>query len=113
MTSDTESGCPRHTPFNRQCKDMRCQRKWKVEGAPTAEEQLQMWADGKAVCPNQDHECCPDFSCCKPHLMWNEEKRKRYMATTQSEREKMLMGALGALLGSTAYVTRGNPTDHE
>jgi hypothetical protein len=111
MTS--QSGCPRHPVFSKHCDDVRCQKNWKVEGAPTPEEQLKMWVDGKAVCPNRDHECCPDFSCCKPHLMWDKERRERYMNTTQGEREKMCMGALGALLGSTAYVTRGNSTDNE
>jgi hypothetical protein len=38
------------------------------------------------------------------------------MAAGQGEREKMLMGALGAVMadaGVNAYVTRGEPTDHE
>jgi hypothetical protein len=38
------------------------------------------------------------------------------MAAGQGEREKMMMGALGDVIadaGKKAYVTRGDPTDHE
>lgn len=86
-------------------------RNWEPEGAPSPEEQLTRWAAGDAVCPNTKHECCPDFACCKPHLAWPPEKRQRFMAAGQGEREKMMMGAL-ASLAAGAYVTRGDPSDH-
>jgi len=38
------------------------------------------------------------------------------MSAGQGQREKMMMGALGALaekVGKKTYVTRGDPTDHE
>jgi hypothetical protein len=42
------------------------------------------------------------------------EQRTRYLAASQGEREKMLMGSLGALLsGERVYVTRGVPGDRE
>jgi hypothetical protein len=95
---------------------MRCMRNWTPEGAPTPEEQLTRWVAGESVCPNTRHECCPDFSCCRPALGWPIEKRKKFQAATQGEREKMMMGSLGALaeaVGKKAYITRGNPKDHE
>lgn len=39
-----------------------------------------------------------------------------FMAAGQGEREKMMMGSLGALaesVGVKAHVTRGDPTDHK
>ncbi len=107
-------GCPRHPGGNRYCSDVRCQLTWVPEGAPSPEEQLRRWVQGDAVCPNTRHECCPDFSCCRPQLMWPKDKRERFVAVSQGEREKMMMGALGALAsqeGTTAYVTRGDPKD--
>lgn len=109
-------GCPRHPGGNRYCSDVRCMRTWVPEGAPTPEEQLRRWAAGDSVCPNTKHECCPDFSCCKPNLGWPLDKRAKFMSVGQGEREKMMMGALGALVedaGGKAHVTRGDPTDLE
>lgn len=110
-------GCPRH-PLNadRACKDVRCQRTWEPEGAPTPDEQLRRWALGDAVCPNTHHECCPDFSCCNAKMAWPMERRAKFIAAGQGEREKMMMGSLVVLVESVdqkAYVTRGDPTDME
>lgn len=108
------AGCPRHPGGDRACYDVRCQATWVPEGAPTPEEQLQRWVDGDAVCPNTRHECCPDFSCCRPRMMWSKDKRERFMSASQGEREKMMMGALGGLAreaGVEAHVTRGDPKD--
>jgi hypothetical protein len=108
-------GCPRHpAAADRACEDMRCLRTWTPEGAPTPDEQLARWVAGESVCPNTSHECCPDFSCCRPKLAWPLDKRARYAAAPQGEREKMMMGALAALTeaaGVNAYVTRGEPGD--
>lgn len=91
------SGCPRHPGGDRSCTDYRCQLTWVPEGAPTPEEQLRRWAAGESVCPNTRHECCPDFSCCRPKLGWPLDRRAKFMAAGQGEREKMLMSSLGAL----------------
>jgi hypothetical protein len=106
-------GCPKHDPFRRDCGDMRCMRHWSPEGAPTPEEQLSQWAAGESVCPNTKHECCPDFSCCRPKLLWPVEKREKFVAADQGTREKMMMGALTALIGQklNVHVTRGDPKD--
>jgi len=111
------SGCPRHPVFSRECEDFRCMRNWEPPGAATPEEQLRWWAMGNSVCPNTRHECCPDFSCCKPHLAWPLEKRAKFVAADQGTREKMMVGALLGLVeeetGKKVYVTRGEPTDRE
>ena len=112
------AGCPRHPVADRACQDMRCLRTWTPEGAPTPDEQLRRWAAGDAVCPSTSHECCPDFACCKPKLGWPLERRQKFMAAGQGEREKMMMGALGALIADVApqekpYITRGVREDKE
>jgi len=109
------NGCPRHlNKPDKRCEDMRCLLTWEPPNAPSGEEQLAQWALGNSICPNKQHECCPDFSCCKPHLAWSLDKRAKYMAVGQGEREKMMMGALSALTeDANVYVTRGNPTDRE
>lgn len=110
------NGCPRHPGGDRRCEDMRCMLTWEPPGAPSPDAQLTRWASGDAVCPNKHHECCPDFSCCKPHLGWPLEKRAAYVAAGQGTREKMLMGALEAIaadVGVKTHVTRGEPTDRE
>jgi len=109
-------GCPRHPGGNRSCYDARCQATWVPDGAPTPEEQLTRWVSGDAVCPNTRHECCPDFSCCRPSMMWPQDKRKRFIEAIQPEREKMMLGSLVTLAedeGVNVHVTRGNPKDRE
>src|SRR5271170_2025805 len=106
------TGCPRHLMFDRNCDDVRCTRNWTPEGAPTPQEQLARWAAGESVCPNTKHDCCPDFSCCRPQLAWPMEKRAKYVAADQGTREKMLMGSLGAAIddlmaGKKVHITRG------
>ena len=116
MSGDT-TGCPRHPDGDRACTDIRCLSLWEPEGAPTPDEQIRRWVAGDAVCPNTRHECCPDFSCCKPDLAWPIEKRSKFAIADQGTREKMMMGALGALVAETTdkkvYISRGEPTDHE
>jgi hypothetical protein len=108
-------GCPRHRhQFSRACVDVRCQRNWVPAGAPTPDEQLARWVSGESICPNTQHECCPDFSCCQPKLAWPMDRRAKFVAADQSTREKMMMGALGSLAAQTVaklYVTRGDPAD--
>lgn len=110
-------GCPRHSEsFSRACPDVRCQKNWSPPGAPTPDEQLSRWAQGDSVCPNSRHECCPDFSCCVlAGKSWPLDKRAQFIAADQGTREKMMMGALSALVSDEKkiHVTRGEPTDHE
>lgn len=111
------NGCPRHlSKPDRSCQDIRCLLTWEPPNAPTPDEQLARWVIGDAVCPNTRHECCPDFACCKPNLAWSREAREKFVAASQGEREKMMMGSLTALSGSVskkAYVTRGDPNDQK
>jgi len=57
-------------------------------------EQLEEWVKGNPVHNPMRDECCPDFSCCHPALLWPEEKRKFFARATARERDVMLFGAL-------------------
>lgn len=89
----------------------------KIGRSVAPEEQLSLWIAGESTCPNTSGECCHDFSCCRPNLRWPAERRTKFLSAAQGDREKMLMGSMGALIadatGEKAYVTRGVPEDHE
>jgi hypothetical protein len=79
-------------------------------GIVTPDVQLRRWAAGDPVCPSTTGECCPDFSCCRPKLLWPEEKRRLFVQADQRTRETMLVGSLGALIadaGLRAHVIGG------
>jgi hypothetical protein len=84
-------------------------------GDLSPEQQLAAWVDGRSICPNTDGECCPDFSCCTPKLLWPPEKRAAFAKAEQGTREKMMAGSVDGLLesvGEKVRVTRGEPGDH-
>ncbi len=63
-------------------------------------QQLARWVAGESLhngaTPEQG-ECCPDFSCCRPALLWPEMTRLAFLVATDAEREHMMAGAVGAL----------------
>ena len=64
--------------------------------------QMERWVGGDSVHNSERDECCPDFSCCHPGLIWTEEKRKKfaeaYIYEDYKTTENMSYEALGALL---------------
>jgi hypothetical protein len=74
----------------------------------SADEQLERWVKGEALCPNESGECCPDFGCCVEELLWPPEKRRKFAEADRGTRAKMVMGALGAAM-SHAFRERGEP----
>lgn len=68
----------------------------------TGDEQLKSWLEGKPVHNKDRDECCPDFSCCRPHLLAPEHIRRMYCnADKRGDHEtvdKLLMEFLGRLL---------------
>ena len=88
----------------------------------TADEQLARWVDGDSACPNDDDECCPDFSCCQPELLADEDVRRRFAIADQEGRTALLMEFLGAAISKMAedvdakvpevYVA-GDPANYE
>lgn len=91
----------------------------------TSNEQLQEWLKGNSI-HNDDvwidivdssgnvlrrecgkgGECCPDFSCCRPELKWEDDQR-RIFVENESLRSGMLMMSLSALLDSESVYIVG------
>ncbi len=90
----------------------------KREVLTSCEEQLDRWVAGESL--HSDHrglgeECCPDFSCCKPHLLQPVEVRRAYKAAGERQRGKLCMMFLGGMLAHSApdvsvYITDGDPS---
>ncbi len=65
-------------------------------GIMTNDEQTERWASGESVHNGKeriDGECCPDFSCCVPELLWPKARRE-FFRDHPDAREEMLFGAL-------------------
>ena len=60
----------------------------------TYEEQLSAWVEGKPIHADQ---CTPDFSCCRPDLLWPKEKREQFRDKPYL-RDIMLMESLQAAI---------------
>src|SRR4030042_1039282 len=76
---------------------------------------LEQWVKGNPVHDHQGGECCPDFSCCKPHLLATEEERKEFVLATPARRASMLMIFLDRMLSGeveqgTAELYKGKNT---
>lgn len=99
-------------------------------GQVTPEDQVDEWLKGNAV-HNNDRwiyltddddvvvrvekmdggECCPDFSCCSPKLLWPEEVRQSFKAADTATRWKMASMGVTAMIndeGLTARVIDGS-----
>lgn len=70
----------------------------------TYEEQLAEWVEGRnkhaqrVLMGKSIEECCPDFSCCKPHLAQPPEVRRAFVAGDQKKRNWFLGLFLGAFI---------------
>jgi hypothetical protein len=82
-----------------------------------ADYQLREWTEGRPWhnpwSPGADKpdyattggECCPDFSCCVPSMIWARERRYAFVEANDENREGMLFGALSGLVADhNAYV---------
>lgn len=65
---------------------------------PTARTQIIRWYFGTSTHNKKSDECCPDFSCCHPELLWPVEKRALFILACDTHREIMLIESLGDLL---------------
>lgn len=80
-----------------------------IEGS---QHQLKEWVEGRPwhnpftpdgdyhESPKEGGECCPDFSCCVPDLLWAKKRRLAFFHASPEVQEHMLMGALGSLMGA-------------
>lgn len=64
------------------------------------------WApDGSYGESKADGECCPDFSCCCPDMIWGRERRYAFVSAEGEGKYRMLLGALVNLTNpDTTYV---------
>lgn len=72
------------------------------------EEQLDLWVSGKPVHNAERDECCPDFSCCRPHLLASEEERIAFKNATEGQRVGILAKFLGRLLEDAGHEVVGS-----
>jgi len=64
----------------------------------TSDEQLAEWLKGNSIHNDTRDECCPDFSCCTPKLLADEDMRKAFVAADDDARISMLGMFLGAAI---------------
>ena len=69
----------------------------------TNDEQLEKWVAGISEHNQKVDQCCPDFSCCKPELLWPKEQRELFRDRPEL-RDEMLMMSLSAVFGDKAYI---------
>lgn len=72
------------------------------------DKQLADWLNGNPVHDGLRDECCPDFSCCHPELLWPKERRQEFAAASDQERVPMSVMALRALLESSGHQVSGS-----
>ena len=60
--------------------------------------QLIDWVYGESVHNDECKECCPDFSCCHPELLAEEDERWEFLTACLQEDEEKKMGMLGIFL---------------
>jgi hypothetical protein len=74
----------------------------KIQPGLTPDEQLKRWLEGSSQHLNTNGECCPDFSCCFPELLWSVERRAAFVRAIaekdESTKGRMLVEALNALI---------------
>lgn len=74
----------------------------------TPQEQLRRWVDGDPVHTIDPDQCCPDFSCCQPHLLADVEIRRAFAAASDQDRYGLLLGFLGSLIQSDPELSKKN-----
>jgi len=47
--------------------------------------QLALWVEGQSVHDDEHEQCCPDFSCCKPHLQAPKDERWAFLVAHMTE----------------------------
>ena len=73
-----------------------------------SESQLKHWVEGNPIHNKIDDECCPDFSCCNPKLLANEEMRKTFYNANDEQRESMLFSFLASGISDMGHEVLGS-----
>lgn len=78
----------------------------------TPMEQLDKWVDGESLCPNDQDECCPDFSCCTSTTTHQEVKEAFRVAYLQGDHETMERFCIHFLGGAMSGIASPNNKVH-
>lgn len=80
-----------------------------TEEDETVQFQLAEWLAGRPWHNTARGECCPDFSCCQPHLLADEDARRAFVNGSPETRHRMLYGFLGKALQESKVYVAGDP----
>lgn len=71
------------------------------------EKQTELWVNGLSIHNEDSDECCPDFSCCRPHLIAPIEERLSFQHAVLMGDEKtknsLLMVFLSRMLTDQGF----------
>jgi hypothetical protein len=70
--------------------------------------QEESWLAGEPKHNHFKNECCPDFSCCEPSLLWPLEKRQLFVDSNEDARLELMFGSL---FDAIALATKGKDTN--
>ena len=69
-----------------------------MDDKESIQHQVNEWVAGRPWHNTVRDECCPDFSCCRPDLIWPDEMRKEFAASDDQTQQEMCMCGLGLAL---------------
>ena len=71
----------------------------------TYDEQLAEWLKGNSIHNDDTESCCPDFSCCLPDLLVDQQTRQAFV----NANEELRMSMLGMFFGKAIeQMTKGD-----
>ncbi len=70
--------------------------------------QLETWAEGESLHNDVDHQCCPDFSCCHPHLASNIRTRQLFVESL-AIKDVGLLEEIASFYYGLYYIDQGKP----
>ncbi len=63
-----------------------------------SKKQLEHWLHGSSIHNKEKDECCPDFSCCRPELLADQETRQTFYDAFKKGDNKTQNMFLGSFL---------------
>lgn len=112
MLIDTMDGLPIQTTHDLIGEEWVMKPEYAILARAANEKQLETWLAGKPEHNDFAGECCPDFSCCNPKLMWPLSSREAFAKAHREGRSEvvhqMLVGALSGI-ANAAVEEIGNP----
>lgn len=81
----------------------------------TSDEQLKLWVKGISVHNDTSGECCPDFSCCQPALLAEQDVRETFYNRPETRMDFLMMflGKAVALMTDKSVHVAGGPYEEQ